>query len=209
MVVASVTLLSVGLEAFGQVPAPTCSAQEVAEISARAERATLEKVRQDLRVEGRMESSALGVNDQDCLERARHGARNLESRAIEKCERDAVYFRTCEIVSARVSQAPRPLQPVTGWATIDDYKTDEARCRADAENRAQAEALAGCQRSFNRTCRITSVAPADHRVDRRRRYGLIGPKEDFHICNSTAQALPNTAEQVQCAMEVIARVRIL
>lgn len=197
--------------AYGQIQlsSSTCSTQEASEIAARTERVTLEKVRQDLRVEGRIEAAALGITDHDCLERARYAAQTQEARAIEKCSRDAVYFKNCEIVGTRVSQVPRPLQPVGGWGSIDDYKTDENRCRADAENRAQVEALAACQRSFNRGCKIVSLTPADHRIERRRRYGIAGPKEDYHICNSTAQALPNSAEQIQCAMEVIARVRVL
>lgn len=190
------------------VPVTQCSPQEASEIASRSERATLEKVRQDLRVEGRIQAMALGSDERDCLERARYAVQNQAARAIEQCSHRATYFRSCEVVENRVSHPPTLLQPTVGWGTIDDYKTDETRCRLDAQHRAQQEALAGCQRSFNRNCRITLVNNADHRIERRRRYGIAGPKEDYHICSATAQALPDTHERFQCGMEVIAKVII-
>lgn len=204
-----VLLSSMALAQVQPVEPNRCSPQEAAQISAQAERATLEKVRQDMRAEGRVQAHALGVDDRDCLERARYNVTSLQGRAIEQCIQQTVYFRSCEVTDIRVSQHPTRLQPTTGWGKIDDYEIDAARCKTNAESRAVSEALSGCQRAFNRGCRIVTTTPASHTVERRRRYGLFGPKEDFQVCQATASALPDGREQVQCKMELVAKARIL
>lgn len=210
----TLTLLGIGFSAYGQNPppviAPSCSPQEISQISLSAERATLEKVRQDIRAEGRMQSTALGVDDRDCLERARRQVLDLQYRAIEQCVRQTVYFKSCEVVDTRIVRSPSRIEPIHGHYKIDDYKTDEASCKRNAESSAVQQALEGCRNTYGRSCRIVSgPTPASHSIDRRRRYGIMGPKEDFHVCVSSASALPDSREQVQCTMEIVAKVRIL
>jgi hypothetical protein len=192
------------------VPAPSCSPQEVSRIQSEAERVTLEKVRQDIRAEGRVQASALGVDDRECLERARRFVLDQQGRAIEQCVRQTVYFRSCEVADVRISRSPSRIEPIHGHYKIDEYKTDEASCRVNAQNSAVQTALNGCRNTYGRACRIVAgPTQATHLIERRRRYGLVGPKEDFHVCVSSASALPDSREQIQCSMELVAKVRIL
>lgn len=188
-----------------------CTPQETSQIAAEVERATLAKVRQDIRAEGRVQSTALGLDDRDCLENARRQVQDQAGRAIEKCVSETIYFRSCEVSDIRVVRAPSRLEPVIGNYKIDDYKTNPAQCQADAERRAVDTALEGCRNTYSRGCRLVEgPTRASHAIERRRRYGgLVGPKEDFHVCHSSARALPDSREQVQCTMELVAKVRIL
>jgi hypothetical protein len=207
------TSLNLGVSVYAQNPpvgAPSCSPQEIAKIQLESERSTLEKVRQDIRAEGRVQASALGIDERECLERARRSVLNQQGRAIEQCVRQAVYFKSCEVVDVRIVRAPSRIEPVHGHYKIDEYKTDEASCRLNAQNSAVQTALEGCRNAFGRSCRIVAgPTAATHSIERRRRYGIVGPKEDFHVCVSSASALPDTREQIQCTMELVAKVRIL
>lgn len=191
-------------------PVQSCSAAEVARIQIEAERATLDKIRQDIRAEGRVQASALGVDDRECLERARRHVQDLQGRAIEQCVRQTVYFRSCEVADIRILRSPSRIEPVHGHYKIDEYKTDEVSCRRNAESLAIQTALEGCRNAYGRSCRIVSgPTVATHAIERRRRYGLFGPKENYHVCVSSASALPDSREQIQCSMELVAKVRIL
>lgn len=203
LVLISLVLSSV---AFSQV----CSPQEQSSIALNAERATLEKVRQDIRAEGRVQATALGYDDRDCLDRARRQVQNQQNRAIEQCVHQTVYFRSCEVVDIRTVQAPTRLQPVAGSGHIDNYETTPTQCQQNAQNLAIQDALQRCQQTYNSACRIVSgPTAATHTTERRRRYGLIGPKEEFHVCHSSASAMPDSREQIQCSVELVAKVRIL
>lgn len=207
----STLLMIASSPALAQNQPLACTPQETSQIAAEVERATLAKVRQDIRAEGRVQSTALGLDDRDCLERARRQVQDQAGRAIEKCVSETVYFRACEVSDIRVVRTPSRLEPVIGNYKIDDYKTNQAQCQADAERRAVDTALEGCRNTYNRGCRLVDgPTRASHAIERRRRYGgLVGPKEDFHVCHSSARALPDSREQVQCTMELIAKVRIL
>jgi hypothetical protein len=211
----AITTICLGIEVYAQnppqvSPVPACSPDERSRIQAETERATLDKVRQDIRAEGRVQASALAINDHECLERARRHVTDLQGRAIEQCVRQTVYFRSCEVTDIRLVKSPSRIEPIHGHYKIDEYKTDEASCRRNAESSAVQTALDGCRRHYGRSCRIVSgPTQATHSIDRRRRYGIMGPKEDYHVCVSSASALPDGPEQIQCTMELVAKVRVL
>lgn len=190
-------------------PAPmSCTPDEIQRISAEAERATLDRVRMDLRAEGRAQGYAMGYTEQECLDRATEVANRNSFQAIDDCTRQTTYFRNCQISHSRVILAPAPLRPSIGQGMIDEKGISEETCRREAENRAISAALALCQSDYGTRCRIVSgPAPATHQVERRRRYGIAGPKEDYHICQSSAQALPDSGHRFQCGVEIIAQVR--
>lgn len=195
--------------AFSQ-NASQCTQQEAAQIGAQAERATLERVRADIKAEGRMQATALGIDDRDCLERARRLVLDLGNRAIEQCVSQTRVFRNCEVVDIRTVKAPSRIEAVVGTGHEDDYEVTEAQCKSNAQNNAVRYALEGCQRTYNRACRIASgPAEASHVIERRRRYGLFGPKEDYHVCHSSASALPDSREQISCTMEIVAKIKVL
>lgn len=199
-------------QTFGQVAYDQvrCSPQEQSSIAAQAERATLEKVRQDIRAEGRVQATALGYDDRDCLDRAQRQVQEQRYRAIDECVRQTVYFRSCDVTDVRTVRAPSRIEAVSGSGSIDDYETTEHQCRQNAQNRALQSALEKCQRTYNRACRIVSgPTTATHEIERRRRYGIAGPKEDFHKCYSSAQAIPDSREQIQCTVELVAKIRVL
>ncbi|MFN8846102.1 MAG: hypothetical protein ACK5V3_16720 [Bdellovibrionales bacterium] len=205
--------LNLGVLGYAQnppAPAPSCSPQEISRLQLEVERATLDKVRQDIRAEGRVQASALGVDDRDCLERARRSVMDQQGRALEQCVRQTVYFKSCEVADVRISRAPSRIEAVHGHYKIDEYKTDEVNCKVNAQNSAVQTALNGCRNAYGRSCRIVAgPTPATHSIERRRRYGIAGPKENFHVCVSSASALPDSREQIQCSMELVAKVRIL
>lgn len=194
----------------GIIVAPAqCSSDELAQNAREVEEATLERVRQDMRAEGRVKAFALGASERDCVDRALNKAQRDSYKAIEECVQQTSFFRSCEIQSHRVIEEPRPILPVSGYGNIEEYKTDESRCRHEAEQRALRDAMVNCERTFNTYCRVTSgPSAATHKIERRRRYGLMGPKENFHVCHSRAEALPESRERYQCAVEISARVRL-
>ena len=200
----------VSFNALAQTPpAPACSPQDTQRIAAETERAVLDRVRADMHVEGRVDVSALGVIDQDCLNNAYQRANSVANNAVYDCQRQTTYFRTCAIQGQRIIGAPARIQPQTASGHIDDKNVNEASCKSAAQNGAAQNALQVCQRVFGMACRIVAgPTEASHRVEQRRRYGLFGPKEDWHICDSAAQALPDTPQQIQCTVEIFARVQI-
>lgn len=183
-----------------------CNGEEIRRVAAETERAVLDRVRADMRAEGRVMASALGVNDQDCLSQASQKAQWIRHQAIDQCVSQTTYFRTCAIQDQRVVGVPQRIQPLGGNGHFDEKKTDENTCRTEAQNRAIQDALNRCQDAFGIGCRIVAgPSPATHQTEHRRRYGIAGPKDEYHICTSTAHALPNTSAQIQCSVELIAR----
>lgn len=187
----------------------SCSGEEARRISYETERAVLDRVRADMRAEGRVQASALGVSDQDCINQASQRANWERQRAVDQCVSQTTYFRSCSIQDQRVIGAPRRIDPIAGSGKFDERDTNESTCRQTAQNRAIQDALSRCQSQFGVACRIASgPSAASHEVERRRRYGIAGPKEDFHVCHSHASAIPNTSAQIQCTVEIVARVQL-
>lgn len=195
------------------VPAPpstggSCSAQELQSEAFRSEQATLDRVRRDMNVEGRVTESVLARDERECLNEAIRRVQNRRHQAIDDCVRQTTYFRTCEVQGHRVVQQPTRLAPISGNGRVDDYQTTGDQCRVNAQNQAIQNALASCQSTYGMACRIVSgPTPATYRTEVRRRYLIAGPKETYHICDSQASALPNSSDQVRCSVELFAKVR--
>lgn len=187
----------------------SCSGEEARRISYETERAVLDRVRADMRAEGRVQASALGISDQDCISQATQRANWDRQQAVDQCVRQTSYFRSCSIQDQRVIGAPRRIDPIVGSGGYDERDSNENKCRQTAQNRAIQDALNRCQSQFGVSCRIASgPSAASHEVERRRRYGIAGPKEDYHVCQSHASAIPNTSAQIQCTVEIVARVQL-
>lgn len=197
-----------GLSAWAQAPS-TCAPGEADSIYRQAESNTLDRVRQDMRVEGRVSASALGYDDQDCLRQAYERANYRRQEAIDSCVSQTRYFHSCEIVDRRPVGAPQRIIPIMSSGHVDERKIDENNCRISAQNQAIQNALSRCQSQFGTQCRIASgPSTASHRTETRRRYGIVGPKEEYHICDSQAEAIPDSNLQTQCAIELVAKVRL-
>ncbi|GIL18344.1 MAG: hypothetical protein BroJett040_20950 [Oligoflexia bacterium] len=189
-------------------PGPSCNPEEVRQISYEVERATLDKVRRDMMAEGAVRASAVGMDDRDCLRQATDRANYSRQEAINQCVSRTTYFRSCDIQQTRVIQPPQTIQPIITQGLVDERDITEQNCMAGAQNRAVENALRSCQQQFGMGCRLVSgPTQATHRTEKRRRYGIVGPKDEYHICESMAQALPDGHARVQCAVEIVAKVR--
>lgn len=204
-------LFILSTEALAQVAGQiglACNGDEIQRIAQETERAVLDRVRADMRAEGRVQASALGIDDQDCINQATQKAQWDRHRAIEQCTSQTSYFRTCAVQDQRVIGVPQRLQPIQATGNFDERNSNENTCKTTAQNRAIEEALNRCQTTFGMNCRIAGgPTPATYEIERRRRYGIMGPKEDFHVCHSSAFAIPNSSAQVQCTVELVARVQ--
>lgn len=184
-----------------------CSPEEASQIRRDAEQDVLNRIRQDMRVEGRVVGSALGYDERDCLSRATDNANYRRNDALRSCETQAQFFKTCEITQNRVVEHPTRIIALSAIGQHDERKTTEESCRITAQNRAIQNALNACQSKFGTPCRIISgPEPASFRIEKRRRYGIAGPKEDYLICESRAAAIPDSNLQFQCSVELVARV---
>lgn len=186
-----------------------CSPEEVARIAESAERAALDRVRADMNAEGRARVDAIGVDPQSCLNNANRKAEREAQRVINECVSKTTVFRSCRIQETRIVQQPMPIMASSGLGQVDDRKTDEASCKLNAQENAKRNAIANCERTHSVRCRLAGPASeATHRVDRRRRYGIVGPKEDYHICAARAEALPDSSDTLQCSVEIVARIQL-
>jgi hypothetical protein len=186
-----------------------CSPEEVARISEQAQRAALDRVRADLNAEGRARVDAIGSDPQNCLNNAYRKAERETQRVISECVSKTTVFRSCQIQETRIVQQPMAILAISGVGRIDDRKTDEASCKLNAQENAKRDAIANCERALGVRCRLAGPASeATHSVDRRRRFGIVGPKEDYHICAARAEALPDSSDILQCSVEVVARIQL-
>lgn len=184
-----------------------CTPEEREGIRREAEQDVLNRIRMDMRVEGRVVGNALGYDERDCLSRATDNANYRRNDALRSCEQQAQYFKSCEITQNRVVENPTRIIPISATGGHDERKTTEDSCRTTAQNRAIQNALNTCQNRFGVPCRIISgPEPASFRIEKRRRYGIAGPKEEYLICESRAAAIPDSNLQFQCSVELIARV---
>lgn len=197
----------------GQVVPGGCSAAELDLARRDAERVTLDRVRMDMLAEGAVRVSAVGSNEQECLQNARIRARAFEREAIEQCVSKTSYFRTCTLVPERLVEAPSRVVPFVGTGHIDKWERElggnpEQQCKMLAEQSAANNAVAACRASTGVNCVIsTPASPATSRREERRRYGIAGPKDGYQICDSRAEAMPDASAQFRCTIEIVSRVR--
>lgn len=186
-----------------------CSPDEVAKISERAERAALDRVRADMNAEGRARVDAIGADEQSCLNNAYRKAERESQRVINECVQKTTVFRSCRIQDTRIVQNPMPIVATSGLGQVDDRKIDEASCKAQAQERAKQAAISNCERNLGVRCRLAGpTSEATHRIEKRRRFVLVGPKEEYHICAARAEALPDTSDRLQCSVEIVARIQL-
>lgn len=185
-----------------------CSSDELRREADRAEQNTLDRVRRDMSVEGRAVVTVRSSDERRCIDEGIRQAQLRRNEAINDCVRQTTYFRNCESQGTRVVGAPTRISAITGNGHIDDKNTNEGQCRINAQNAAINRALSACQSTYGQACQIVSgPTPATHRIEQRRLYVIAGPKDDYHICDSQAQALPATNDQVSCSVEIFAKVR--
>ncbi|MFN7454505.1 MAG: hypothetical protein ACK5RO_07575 [Pseudobdellovibrionaceae bacterium] len=154
----------------------------------------------------RIEVRASGVDSWDCERQALARARSAEFRLVRDCERRAEGLHRCEVVRHRMIDYGSPIYDVVGIGRYDERKSNEGTCRTTAAHRAEREALRNCQEELGVNCLISrSGQTTDYRVERRRRYVIMGPKEDFHVCRADASALPPAHIRVKCSLELEAR----
>lgn len=143
---------------------------------------------------------AVGYDRRDCQYRLESEASRRESDLLRSCQSQAQGAR-CQVV-ARNFMGGGYIYPTAGDYTVEDYKIDANSCRNRAASYAEREAVERCQKEYAVRCQITRRGYADHREERRRRYGLFGPKENFQVCRGSAEAAPESRFREQCSMRI-------
>lgn len=167
--------------------------------------ASAQSYQQETRAAARTETRelirAVGMDRWDCESRVQREAYVQERNILQACQRQA--GSECRIVSRRYL-GDNWIYPIQGRYKVDDYKITAETCRVRAADRAEQDALNNCRTEYGVHCQITRRGDSDHRVERRRRYIIAGPKEDFQVCNGRAEASPESRYRVQCSLELIA-----
>lgn len=151
------------------------------------------------RIELREAIRAVGYDYRDCDYRMQSQAYSVERRLIQSCQNQS---RMQCFVSSRRHMGGGYIHPITGSYRVDDYKIDARTCRDRAAQRAEQDAMSRCQQEYGVRCYVTRRGVADHRVERKRRYGIMGPKENFQVCRGDAQAAPDSRYREQCSMQI-------
>lgn len=157
--------------------------------------------------EGSVRASAIGHYPEHCLEQAFSKAHAYSYQAIADCNKSSS-SKNCQIAGHRITQYPTMIRPIQGHGKIDEYRISEQECRSRAIRDADKSAIDKCQSELGTRCALSRPATnASYRQERRRRYIIFGPKEDFQICAATAEALPMDRAQYRCEVELYARDR--
>lgn len=197
-------LICSSLQSFAQ----TCNPQELDYARQDGERRALEMVRNDMNAEGVSRGSAIGFSPEDCIQRAISRAQTNGYQAIQECNNRSTYFKNCQLMGHRVIQHPTIVLPTRAVGKIDERDITEQECRTRAVRDAERNAIQQCESESGTRCGLTRPAnDSSHREERRRRYGIAGPKETYHICEASAEALPLGGSQFRCSVEVFARNR--
>ncbi len=144
---------------------------------------------------------AVGYDRRDCEYRLQSEASRREGDLLRSCQNQS--GARCQIV-ARNFMGGGYIYPIAGNYKVDEYKIDASTCRDRAAANAEREALQSCQKEYGVNCQITLRGYADHSEERRRRYGLFGPKENFQVCRGNAEAAPDYRYREQCSMRITA-----
>lgn len=151
------------------------------------------------RVELRDIIKAVGYDYRDCDYRLQGQAAAAERELLRSCERQS--GNRC-FVSTRRHLGGGYVYAIAGSHKIDDYKIDARTCRERAAQRAEQDAVSRCQNEYGVRCYVTRRGVSDHREERRRRYGIMGPKENFQVCRGNSEAAPESRYREQCSMEI-------
>lgn len=144
---------------------------------------------------------AVGYDRHDCQYRLQNEISRKESTILQSCQSQAK--AACTVISRRFMGSGY-IYPVTGSYRVDEYKIDPNVCRDKAALRAEDDAIRNCESDYGVRCYVTRRGVSDHREERRRRYGLFGPKENFQVCRGQAEAAPEGPYREQCSVEIIA-----
>lgn len=181
--------------------------------SSQSEKQKLEEIERRRIRAGQAEASekvtAVGIDENDCVEQARYRASRISNTVLNRCNSDAREFYQCAIVSQRIVQYPTYISSVSGSGDFNESKTTEAICRDSAVREAEREAVSDCSEKYGVSCQVTSRGTVtSHRAYERRRYFIMGPKELRHECTARAAAEPLSHYRYQCSVEVVAKARL-
>lgn len=175
---------------------------------AEARRRELERRERALNASARHTVTAVGMDDYDCMRNLNDKA-NMESEStLRDCNSQTDGIVSCHIAERNTTQYPTYVSSVFGSGHYDERKTDEATCRSSSVYQAESDAVSSCQSKYGVSCIITSRGTVDsHNTYTRRRFYIMGPKEEYHECKASALASPDSRYTRQCSMEVVARAR--
>jgi hypothetical protein len=149
--------------------------------------------------------NAVGTSEADCMSSLQMKVATATPSVIASCNNDAHPIRECFVVSQNTSY-PGAVSPVSADSEYDEYKSDEATCRATAADNAESKAVADCQAKYGVTCAITSQGFVfDYHTKERRRYLIFGPKDLHQVCDAAASAAPIAPYTTQCSVEIVAK----
>ena len=156
--------------------------------------------------EGRVMVTAVGVDQRDCINQAYIRADQRAGEAINQCDLQAQGIMRCFVTDKRITNYGSGISATFGSSKYDEKNSNEDTCRNTSIVNAEGDALNNCQRQYSVACQITSRGTVtDHHTDTRRRYIIMGPKEEHQICSASAIAAPLSQYTTQCSIEVVAR----
>lgn len=149
---------------------------------------------------------AVGMDDSDCISRAHYRASELTYDVIRACEQQAEGLADCTLVSRDIVQYPTYISSTFGNGHYDERKSNEETCRTSAVVRAESDAVSSCQSEYGVACDLTSRGVVtEYRTKVRRRFIIMGPREEYQICSASAEAAPDSRYRVQCSVRIVAR----
>ncbi|MCB0370973.1 MAG: hypothetical protein KDD45_16520, partial [Bdellovibrionales bacterium] len=159
-----------------------------------------------LRAEGSVEVKAVGVNERDCYEQANYQAQIESRRAVEICENQANHLLHCRVVASRITDHGSYITDVYGSGSFDERKSTENECRSTSVRESELNAISLCESKYRVRCQLSrSGEVTKHKTAKRRRFIIVGPKEEYQICRAQAAAQPESRYRVQCAVQVLAK----
>lgn len=155
-----------------------------------------------------LQVKAVGRDSYDCHRNVESRARHEEREVIRQCERNAQDVFSCEITRSRMIDYGSSISETHGSGNYEERKSDEITCRNSSVSRAEQDAIRQCELQYDVPCELTERGIVDeYKVKRRRRFIIMGPKEDYHICRAHAYAAPVAPYNTECSIELEARVK--
>lgn len=189
-----------------------CSQGEADRIYRSAQEDTIRRLKKDLLVEGRVTARGFAENPDLCIKNAHRKASQDIRQAEVDCERQLTsgLSTRCDEAGVRIVQNPIKVLPYRGEGKYKEErrgKTPEV-CKRDAQSKAARNAIEACQQETGVACQLQrEPTQATFREKEERRYGLVGPKDTYYICESDALAMPINVG-FTCAVEVYTRIEL-
>lgn len=151
---------------------------------------------------------AVGIDDSDCISQAHDRANQLTFEVKRACEQQAEGLADCTMVSKHIVQYPTPISSTIGIGQYNERDSNEESCRVNAINRAETDAVSSCENEYGISCDLISRGVVnEYRTKIRRRFVILGPKEEYQVCSASAMASPDSRYRVQCSVRVVVRAR--